>query len=523
MHCSVSILFNMNSMVYLVGAGPGDPGLITEKGKALLETADVVVYDSLINTKLLNHCNKKTKLIFVGKKSNKKSITQKEINDILISSSKRNRVVIRLKGGDPFLFGRGGEEAEALTKAGILVEIVPGVSSISAVPGYSGVPLTHRKYNSSFAVITGHENPDKIKSSINWKAISSLDTLVFLMSLKNLSSITRKLMKNSMPPDTPVIITSWGTLPTQNSVVGNLSDIADRVKKDKTITTPAVILIGEIVNLRKNINWFEKKPLFGKNIIITRASEQSTGLRDTLYSYGANVIELPTIKTVPVKSWKNVDSSIKDFSKYDYVIFTSVNGVKYFFERIKINKLDSRIFNNKTIITIGEKTSAELSRHGLNSDLTPRKYTAEGILTALKAHKLNNKNVLIPRAKIARDILPDTLKELKAIVTVAECYETVIPPTPISVKKDIIHKLKSGDIDLITFTSSSTFTNLKKMLGKDITLLNNTKISSIGPITSMTIKDNGFRADIQAGKHTVEGLIVAIISYFKSTDKLNIK
>ncbi|MEE9192914.1 MAG: uroporphyrinogen-III C-methyltransferase, partial [Thermodesulfobacteriota bacterium] len=217
-------------MVYLVGAGPGDPGLITEKGKCLLNIADVVVYDSLINTKLLNHCNKKTKFIFVGKKSSIKSITQKEINDILIKSSASNKVVVRLKGGDPLIFGRGGEEAEALTKAGILVEIVPGVSSISAVPGYSGVPLTHRKYNSSFAVITGHENPGKTRSNINWKAISSLDTLVFLMSLNNLSSIMKKLILINMPSDTPVIITSWGTLPTQNSVVGTLSDIAGKVK-----------------------------------------------------------------------------------------------------------------------------------------------------------------------------------------------------------------------------------------------------------------------------------------------------
>jgi len=505
-------------MVYLVGAGPGDPGLITQKGIDLLKIADVVVYDSLINTKLLNHCRKKTRFIFVGKKSSRESITQKEINDILIKSSKGNMVVVRLKGGDPFLFGRGGEEAEALTNEGILVEIVPGVSSISAVPGYSGVPLTHRKYNSSFAVITGHENPDKAKSSINWKAISSLDTLVFLMSLKNLSSITKKLISNKMPRDTPVIITSWGTLPTQNSVVGTLSDITDKVKSNKSITTPAVILVGKIVNLRNKINWFEKKPLFGKNIIITRASEQSTGLRDKLYSYGANVIELPTIKTVPVKSWKKIDSSIKNFELYDYIIFTSVNGVKYFFERIKKNKLDSRIFKNKTIITTGDKTAAELNKHGLHSDITPKKYTAEGIITSLKSHDLKNKNVLIPRAKVARNILPDTLRNLKAKVTVLDCYVTVLPVTKVEFKQDIINKLKKGEIDLITFTSSSTFTNLKKMLGKDINHLNNTIISSIGPITSMTIKENGFQPRIQAKKHTVEGLIDEIIVHFTTSD-----
>jgi len=513
---SVSILLIMNSMVYLVGAGPGDPGLITEKGKSLLNIANVVVYDSLINTELLKHCNKKTKFIFVGKKSTQRSITQKEINKLLIKSAATNKVVVRLKGGDPFLFGRGGEEAEALTKAGILIEIVPGVSSISAVPGYSGVPLTHRKYNSSFAVITGHENPGKTRSSINWEAVSSLDTLVFLMSLNNISAIMKKLISNSMPPDTPVIITSWGTLPTQNSVVGTLSDIAIKVKSNKSITSPAVILVGNIVNLRNYINWFEKKPLFGKNIIITRASEQSSDLRDKLYSYGANIIELPTIKTVPVKSWGKVDSSIKNISKYDLVIFTSVNGVKYFFERIFKNNLDSRIFKKTTIITIGEKTSTELRKNGLISDLTPNKYTAEGLISSLKSNNLKNKRVLIPRAKIARDLLPETLSKLKAKVTVLDCYETVLPRTNKIFKKELINKLKSNEIDLITFTSSSTFTNLKKMLGKDVIHLNNTLISSIGPITSMTIADYGFKTDIQAKKHTIEGLIDGILNYFSA-------
>jgi len=506
-------------MVYLVGAGPGDTGLITVKGKELLKIADVVVYDSLINTNLLSYCRKNTKFIFVGKKSDNKSTTQKEINKILIDSSVQNKLVVRLKGGDPFLFGRGGEEAVALTKSGVLVEIVPGVSSISAVPAYSGVPLTHRNFNSSFAVITGHENPYKPKSRINWDAISNLDTLVFLMSLSNLSLIIKKLISKKMPPDTPVLITSCGTLPTQNAVVGTLSNIVKKVAVDNTIKAPAVILVGKIVNLRKSMNWFEKKPLFGKNIIITRASDQSSGLREKLYSYGANVIELPSIKTVPVKSWKEVDKSIKNFKIYDYVIFTSVKGVNYFFERIRKNKLDSRIFNNKTIITIGEKTAKQLNKYGLSSDLTPKQYTAEGILTDLKIYDLKNKNVLIPRAKVARDILPRTLKELKADVTVVKCYETVLPRTDRNLKLNVINKLKTGEIDLITFTSSSTVTNLHKMLGEEIKHLNNTLISSIGPITTSTIKDLGFKAEILAKKHTIEGLIDEILRYYSSASK----
>jgi len=284
---------------------------------------------------------------------------------------------------------------------------------------------------------------------------------------------------------------------------------------------PAVIVVGKIVKLRKSINWFEKKPLFGKNIIITRASDQSSGLREKLYSYGANVIELPSIKTVAVKSWKEVDKSINNFKKYDYVIFTSVNGVNYFLERIRKNKLDSRIFNNKTIITIGEKTAKQLNKYGLSSDLTPKQYTAEGILTELKTYDLKNKNVLIPRAKVARNILPKTLKKLQADVTVVTCYETVLPQTDRNLKLNVINKLKNGEIDLITFTSSSTVANLHKMLGKEIKHLNNTLISSIGPITSSTIKDLGFKTEILAKKHTIEGLIDEILRYYSSHSKAN--
>ena len=336
------------------------------------------------------------------------------------------------------------------------------------------------------------------------------------MSLKNLSSIVKRLISNGMSPVTPVIITSWGTLPTQNSVVGRLSNIAEKIKDKKEITSPAVILVGKIVNLRKRINWFEQKPLFAKNIIITRPSEQSEGLRDKLYSLGANVIELPTIKTVPSRTWKNVDDSIKNFEKYHYVIFTSVNGVKYFFERIKRNSFDSRIFKNKMVIAIGEKTALELGNYGLRPDLVPRKYTAEGIISILKPHKLKNKNVLLPRAKIARNIIPDTLRKLGAKVTVVDCYNTVIPKTDPVFLDGIKERMKAGEIDLITFTSSSTFTNLNKMLGNDINYLNNTTISTIGPITSMTVKEHGFHPEIEAKRHTVEGLVNDILSHFET-------
>ena len=389
----------MNPIVYLIGAGPGDPGLLTIKGQKLLKTADVIVYDSLINKKLLNLCKKSAKLIFVGKTPGRREITQNEINKKLIYHSRRKRVVARLKGGDPFIFGRGGEEAEALVRAGITIEVVPGVSSISSVPGYSGVPLTHRKYNSSFTVITGHENPFKSNSKLNWKSISNQNTLVFLMALKNIDLIMKKLTEEKIPKNTPVLVTTWGTVPNQKSVTGTVGNISELLRSHPDIKSPAIILVGKIVNLKKQINWFERKPLFGKNIVITRAEEQSGDFFDLLSSYGANVIEFPTIETIPPKSWKEVDKAIRDIKKFNYVIFTSVNGVKYFFSRIRKNKLDSRIFFDKKIIAIGEKTGSELESYGLVPDIMPRNYTAEGILAKLKPSELKNKKFFNTQGK----------------------------------------------------------------------------------------------------------------------------
>lgn len=509
----------MEAVVYLVGAGPGDPELLTLKGKNILETADVIVYDALINKKLLNFCKESAKLIYVGKTPGKKESTQGEINKKLIYYARRKKTVARLKGGDPFIFGRGGEEAEAMVDAGLTIEVVPGVSSISSVPAYSGVPLTHRKYNSSFTVITGHENPSKPDSKLNWKAISEQNTMVFVMALKNISLIMKKLMKEKVPEDTPAMVISWGTTPKQRSITATVGSITKMVSLNPSIKSPAIILVGKIVNLKEQINWYEKKPFFGKNMVITRAEDQASKFHNLLSSYGANVIEFPTIETIPMNSQKEVDRAIKDIGEFDYVIFTSVNGVKYFLSRVLHNSLDARIFFGKTIIAIGKKTDSELKNYGLSSDIVPSKYTAEGIISSLKPSDIEGRNFLIPTSRIARDALPTTLKKLNGRVTVVNCYETVMPRIKPSVKKEFIEMLRANKVNLIIFLSSSSVTNLLKILSKDSRYLHNADCASIGPITSDTLLSNGFKAVITAKEHTIEGLVAKLLEYYPKTSR----
>lgn len=506
----------MKPIVYLVGAGPGDPGLLTLKGKTILETADVVIYDSLINTKLLDHVKQNSELIYVGKKLGNKEASQEKINNLLVENAKTGKTVARLKGGDPFVFGRGGEEAMALVEAGITIEIVPGVSSISAVPAYSGIPLTHRSFNSSFTVITGHEDPSKTKSQLSWNSLAKMNTLIFLMSLNNLSKIMNKLIKEKIPHDTPVMVTSCGTMPSQKTIIGTISNICKKLEQNKQITTPAVIVVGKIVSMRNKIKWYEKKPLFGKKILLTRASDQISEFSHLLNDYGADGIEFPTIEIVPPKSWKEVDKSIREFKSYDYIIFTSVNGVKNFFARLTFNDFDSRIFHNKKIITIGEKTAFELKKFGLKPDIVPKEYSAEGILDVLDSKKIMNKNFLIPRAKIARDLLPKKLKELNAKVNVVSCYENKLPEITSEKKEEIKKMLINKKIDVITFTSSSTVTNFFKIFNNLKTTIEKISIACIGPITADNVKSHGLEPNIIAKKYTTEGLIEAMIDHLSN-------
>ncbi|MGD9031661.1 MAG: uroporphyrinogen-III C-methyltransferase, partial [Desulfobacteraceae bacterium] len=414
-------------IVYLVGAGPGDPGLLTLKAKACLEEADAVIYDYLANEAFLDHADKKAEMIYVGKKGGEHTLSQEEINKLIVDKAQKGLTVVRLKGGDPFIFGRGGEEAEELVKAGVSFEVVPGVTSAIAVPAYAGIPLTHRDYTSTVAFITGHEDPRKETSSIAWdKLATSVGTLVFLMGVGNLPQIAKRLMAHGRSPDTPVALIQRGTVPEQKTVVGRLQDIAERAQSEG-LKPPAIIVVGDIVNLREQLNWFENKPLFGKRIVVTRAREQASGFLAHLNALGAACIEFPTIQVVPPKSWDPLDRAVMRLERYQWLLFTSVNGVKYFFKRLEDLGLDMRELRDMKVGAIGPKTAEAVYKKGIRPDLVPEEYRAEAVVEAFKKWDVKGVKILLPRAAKAREVLPVELVKLGANVDEIPAYETVRP------------------------------------------------------------------------------------------------
>lgn len=497
--------------VYLIGAGPGDPGLITIKGKECLEKADVVVYDYLVNSKLLAYAKEDTEIIYAGKRKGNTEMPQEFINQLLVRKAKEGKIVARLKGGDPFIFGRGGEEAEALFEAGISFEIVNGVTSAFAVPAYAGIPLTHRDFTSSFAVVTGHEDPTKEKSALPWEALSKIGTIVFLMGATRIEENMKKLIEHGKPPGTPAAFIAWGTLPTQKTVIGTIGEIW-KIVKEQNMRPPAVIVVGEVVRLREVLNWFETKPLFGKKIVVTRARSQASELTKLLEEQGAEVIEFPTIEIVPPASWKGMDRSINNLSTYDWIIFTSANGVHFFSERLKSNGKDVRELKGIKIATIGEQTANAVEKIGLRVDIVPDEYRAEGLIESFKKIDVKGKRFLIPRAKEAREVLPQELQKMGAVVHVVKAYETKKPA--IEKVKKIKEMLKRGEIDVVTFASSSTVKNFISALGKDNKLLLNSTIACIGPITAQPLKKIEIEPEIICNKYTVEELVREIVGYF---------
>ena len=370
--------------VYLIGAGPGDPGLITVKGLRCLETADVVVYDYLANEQLLSRIREGAEKVYVGKKGGDHTLPQERINELIIARAKEGKSVARLKGGDPFIFGRGGEEAEELAEAGIPFEVVPGVTSAIAVPAYAGIPLTHRDYTSTVAFITGHEDPAKEESQIAWDKISTgIGTLVFLMGAGNLPRIARELIKNGRSPETPVALIRWGTLPEQETVLGRLSDIGE-IARSRQIKPPVIILVGEVVALREKLNWFETLPLFGKKILVTRAREQASDLSERLRVLGAAPVEFPTIGILPPESWADVDHCLQRMVLYDWIIFTSANGVKFLLERLSALGRDVRDLRGPRVCAIGPKTAEALEGLKIKVSFVPQEYRAEAIFEGLK-------------------------------------------------------------------------------------------------------------------------------------------
>jgi len=480
----------LQRIVYLVGAGPGDEDLITLKGLECTKKADVIVYDNLVNDQLLSYAKQDAEIIYVGKKINQHTLPQDKINELLVEKAKQDKVVVRLKGGDPFVFGRGGEEAIALKENNIPFEIVPGISSSIAALAYAGIPITHRAISTSFHVITGHEDPTKEEESVNYELLSKLSgTLVFLMGLNNLPKITSLLQKYGKAPSTPVAVISKGTTPQQKVATGTLENIGNKVD---SITHPAIIAVGEVINLREYINWFEKKPLFGRKILVTRARHQASALSQKIKELGGMAVEFPTIEIQPL------EFELQGLNNYDWIIFTSVNGVEVFFEKLD----DVRSIGNAKICAIGEATKQAVEKYHLKVEITPSEYIAEALIEELKPLIKKCDKVLIPRADVAREVLPQQLQELGAEVTVLPLYKTTLPNKSADELKEILQ-----DIDTITFASSSTVKNFVEILGKEnLNLLNNKKIACIGPITAETAKGLGLTVHIMPEEYTIERL-----------------
>jgi len=502
--------------VYLVGAGPGDPGMITVAGLSRLKEADVIVYDRLVSPRLLEHAREDAKRIFVGKVAGE-SHDQEAINRLLIEKARAGKRVVRLKGGDPFVFGRGGEEAEALRASGIPFEVVPGVTSAVAVPAYAGIPVTHRGIASTFAVITGHEDPEKPESTIAWdKLANAVDTLVFLMGTKTLAATVDNLIANGRAPDTPVAVIRWGTTPEQRTVTGTLADIVARVE-DAVLTPPAVTVVGEVVRLRETLSWFEARPLFGKRVLITRTRRQASTLARLLAEEGAIPIELPAIEIEPAADPAAVSAAIGDLKagRYAWAVFTSANAVDLWFGHLRDGGLDARAFAATKVAAIGPATAEALAERGIGADLVPAEYVAEAVVEALRAAQgwgPESQRVLIPRAEGARPELVEGLRAAGAEVDEVSLYRAAVPETAPS---EAISLLRDGAIDIVTFTSSSTVRNLAAMLNGHIESLRGPLVACIGPITAKTAEELGLRVDLVADEYTVEGLVRALVDYWR--------
>jgi uroporphyrinogen III methyltransferase/synthase len=503
-----------SGFVSLIGAGPGDPGLLTLRGAEALGAADVVVYDYLANPTLLAHARPEAEQIYVGKKAGSHTLSQEEINALLVERALAGQRVARLKGGDPFVFGRGGEEALALADAGVPFETVPGVTSAVAAPAYAGIPVTHRGLASSFAVITGHEDPAKEESALDWSRLATgVDTLVFLMGVGNLPAIVKQLMAHGRPPETPVALVRWGTMPDQQTVSGTLADIAAKVQATG-LRPPAVTVVGQVAALREQLRWFEALPLFGQRVLVTRTRDQASVLSARLRMLGAEAIELPTIHIAPPKDWSPLDAAIAELSSYDWIVFTSINGVGHLWERLTRAGLDARAFHGVRLAAIGPATAAELQAHGLRADFLPGEYVAEAVAAGLG--EVRDRRILLPRADIARPALANLLREGGAEVIEVSAYRTLKPETDLDSLRDLLAR-----VTVATFTSSSTVRNLAAM-ANDVGLdppqaLAQATVACIGPITAGTARDIGLPVHVVAEEYTIDGLLEALLRYVRDS------
>ncbi len=501
----------MNSKVYLVGAGPGDPGLLTLKACRALEEADLVIYDYLSNTEHLNHCKSTVQKVAVGKGFRHKAISQQKINRLIVSAAQKNQTVVRLKGGDPYLFGRGGEEALFLHEHKIPFEVVPGVTSATACAAYAGIPLTHRDHNQSVTFLTGHRAEDGHLDTLPWKKIVEMGgTLAIYMGFYNLKSIAENLIKNGMNTDMPVAVVEWGTLPTQKSVVGALKNIGTLVEK-KNLKPPAMIFIGEVVGLSAKLNWYERLPLFGKKIVITRTKERAGAMTEKLRNLGAEVVEFPVIEIGKPKSFTGLDGALREIQKFDWVVFSSTYGVESFFERLAAQKKDARALSGIKFACVGPGTAMALKSFGVSTDLLPDHYETSAIVEKFRTAKINlkEKRVLLPRTDIAPPALQVGLKKLGALVTQVTAYTT---RTPKIISAEFKKEILTNGADFVTFTSSSTVDNFVKIMGlREVKRLSKkAKLASIGPVTSEAMRRYGLKPAVEAKIFTVEGLVNAI-------------
>ena len=499
----------MKGKVYLVGAGPGDYKLLTLKGLECVQKADVIVYDRLANENYLKEAKPNCEFIYVGKASSNHTLPQEDINRVIADKAKEGKIVTRLKGGDPYVFGRGGEEGELLREEGIEFEVVPGITSAIGGLCYAGIPITHRDYASSFHVITGHlREDDKENPEINWNALANTNgTLVFLMGVANLQKISSNLIKEGKSKDTPVALISWATRYNQRVVISTLENVYETAIKEG-VKPPTLIVVGEVVGLRDKLNFFENKPLFSKRVIVTRSRTQSSSLVEKISDLGGNPIEIPTIKIDKIENNIELENEINNIKDYTYLVLTSKNGVDIFFDKLDEMGLDSRALANLKVCAIGSATAKEIKNRGIKADIVPEKFVAEYLFEELKPMLKSTDKVIMPRAKNTRDYLVDKIGEICEVKEI-HTYETVVDSTR---KDEVLELLDQDNADYITFASSSTVKNFVEIIGEEnIDKLNNIKVISIGPITTQTIKELGLNLYKEAEISTIDGMISTII------------
>jgi len=498
-----------SGQVYLVGAGPGELGLVTLRAKECIENADVIAYDHLANPEILRWARDDAEIIYAGKEPGQ-SRTQQEINALLIEKAREGKEVVRLKGGDPFVFGRGAEEAQAIADAGIPFEIVPGITSAIAGPAYAGIPMTHRAHNSHVTFFAGHEDPAKAESAIDYAALAKLGgTQVMLMGVERLVSVTSEMLKQGVRSDLPVALVRSATTGQQETLTGTLSDIAQKAVASD-FKAPAVAVFGEVVALRDSLNWYEKRPLLGKRIVVTRTRKQASVLSNKLRALGAHVIELPTIRIEPPSDLREFAELVQDAHSYDWIVFTSANGVEAFFDVFFKLYDDAREIGGAQIAAIGPTTAQRVKDFHLHVDLQPDEFVAEAVVREFKKQgSIENLRILLVRAEKARDVLPKELSAAGAIVDEAFAYRTVPETRDISGAQ---RQLAQDGAHLITFTSSSTVENF---LALALLWPKGMRIASIGPITSKTVRDRGLTVDVEARRHDIDGLVQAIREFFE--------